>query len=93
MSNIINMPTSNLSVIPRVSVQVSEYRDVKDQNGNNTGSLFAVETLFTDGTWVSEGYFRILAVAKVKAQQVAKDRGADLLDESIWPNCKIGGEA
>lgn len=91
MTNVTHLPPSGLSAASRVSVQVSEYRHVKDQHGRDTGSLFAVETLFADGIWVNEGYYRLLAVAKVKAKQVAKSRGAVILRNSIWPNCKIGG--
>lgn len=91
MSSVISLPKSNLACVSHVSVQISEYSPDNGGSDRRTGKVFAVETLFRDGTWNNEGYFRVLAVAKVKAKEVARARGAILLDQSIWPNRQIGG--
>ena len=93
MNNIVSFPEGSLSCVSRVSVQVSEYSEENGGSDHTTGKIYAVETLFRDGTWVNEGYYRILAVAKVKQREVASARGAVVLPESIWPNRKIGGAA
>lgn len=91
MRNVIDIPSNSLSVVSRASVQVSKYSEENGGADRATGTVFAVETLFPDGTWVNEGYYRLLAVAKVKARRIADARGAVVLVDSIWPNRKIGG--
>lgn len=89
MTTIIDFPKSVLSCVSQVSVQVSKYSEENGGSDHETGTVYAVETLFPDGTWVNEGYYRLLAGADVKAQGVAIARGAVLLPESIWPNRKV----
>ena len=90
MRGITEIPLNPLSCVSRVSVQVSKYSEENGGSDRSTGTLFAVETVFPDGTWKNEGYFRILAVAKAKARQVSEKRGAVVLVDSMWPNRKIG---
>lgn len=91
--NIVSIPRSPLSCVSRVSVHVSEYSVQNGGSDRQTGTIYTVETLFPDGTWLIAGHYRALAVAKIAARQVAEDRNAELLPDSIWPNRKIGGDA
>lgn len=93
MSNVIYLTPMTDGVVPQVSVQVSEYSPTNGGADPETGTLYAVETVFTDGKWAIEGYFRDLAEAYLKAGEIASDRKAVLLPESIWPNRKVIGGA
>lgn len=93
MSNVTHIGQRPNSIVSQVSVQVSEYSEENGGTDPGTGRLFAVETLFTDGKWNPEGYHRTLPAASEHAAQVAKDRGAVLLEKSLWPNRQVKGGA
>lgn len=87
-ANVVLMPGSENSCVDRVSVQVSEYSEENGGASIGSGTIYAVETLFPDGTWATDCHHRDLIAAKAAAERVAKNRGAVLLINSIWPNRK-----
>ncbi|OJH45197.1 hypothetical protein [Paracoccus sp. SM22M-07] len=91
MSDIIDIGTRSNSCVSRVSVQVSQYSEANGGSELGTGTLFAVETLFTDGTWLVEHWHRDLQAARDHARAVADDRGAVVLINSMWPNRQVIG--
>ena len=89
MNNIVDLKDIWVGAVSRVSTQVSEFSEKNGGTDAGGGTIFAVETLFLDGKWVTDGHFRSLIEAKDKAKQVSDERGSDLLTESIWPNRKV----
>lgn len=89
MDSVIRMRQSTLSCVARVSVQVSEYSAENGGRDAGEATLYAVEVLFPDGTWVVEDYHRDTTLARSHQLALAHARGADVLSESIWPNRQV----
>ena len=79
--------SSDKNFVTRPTVQVSEYSE--ENGGSDSGTLYAVEVLFPDGTSVYSGFYRDLPSANTAAKTEAAARGAELLSESVWPNRQV----
>lgn len=90
MSDVIEFPTHDAnSIVARVSVQISEYSEANGGRDPGDRTLYAVEVLFTDGTWSTVDFYNDYSEARRIALGEAEARGADLLEESLWPTRKV----
>lgn len=84
---VVEISKSKNACVSKVSVQVSEYSEAN--GGADNGTLYVVEVLFPDGTWVMTSHHKSLADAVDDAKSEAEKRDALLLTESMWPNRKV----
>lgn len=79
MGDVISFHRLPEAVVDRETIQVSRYAQ---PDGTD---LFCIEILHRDGTWDRLDHSRDRAHAWKRAGQIANQRGAPLLPDSIWP--------
>lgn len=93
MTNVVSFPGAASGCVNQVSVQVSEYSEKNGGVDPGARTLFPVEVLFIDGTWVIAGHFYTLSDAKLAASKEAEKRNAVLLEKSLWPTRQVTGDS